>query len=214
MTFALILNFWEAANSNQSLTTVLIGLGGIGFWFVLIFIFFVRRANSKAAKLWPTLAPAINGVVHKGILTYQYLKGTYHGLPVRARVRAHAKSRVSSDYYFQILATLGTRGRDWELYYDKSLLGRQGWELNTRDAALRQRLAQSGLMEMAKAWAQDASVKYDGGKGRLLYSERIPSRYQLPSPDYFKRQLDLLKRLVNINKRVNSETSASDALNR
>src|SRR5438876_1077334 len=116
----LILNLSLATDPNQDwLGIVIFGFDFVIFWLILIAVF-NKIANGKAAKLWPKLAPVINGTFHKGIgLTAPYLVGHYRGLPVRARVRVSAKSRWNFEYYFEIVATLDTRGRDWELRYNQ-----------------------------------------------------------------------------------------------
>ena len=174
-----------------------------------LMIFLVQRANLTFAKRWATLAPLINGTVHKAILTYQgnTLTGNYHGLPMRTRVKGKGGGRGgSSIFHFEILATPGTRGRDWKLHYDQGLLGMgaDGWEIKTRDEALKQRLVQSDLLAMTQNWTRETSVTYDGGKGTLLYRQRIDYLYDLPAPDVFKWQLDLLTQLVEINRQVNA----------
>jgi hypothetical protein len=208
MTFVLILDLLLRTNPNMSWTKFIIICVATILAIVAAFVFLISRANSNFVKLWPTLAPLINGTVHKAVLTYQgnTLTGNYHGLPVRARVKGKNGGKGNPNiYHFEVLVTPGTHGRDWKLHYDQGFLGMgaDGWEIKTRDEALKQRLAQSGLMTMAQNGSGETSITNDGDKGTLLYRTRIDSLYDLPTPDVFKGQLDLLTKLVNVNRQVN-----------
>ena len=211
----LIVYLSQALDPNQDwLGIIVFGFDFVIFSLILIALF-NRIANSKAAKVWPKLAPVIKGTFHKGIgLTAPYLVGNYRGLPVRARLRVSAKSRWNFEYYFEIVATPGTRGQDWELRYNQRPREAQGWEIKTKDEALRQRLSQSGLMAMLPSWEDSTLVKYNSGRGTLLYRHRVYARDALPSPEVFQMQLDLLKKLVNINRQVTEEPVAGNLLNR
>ncbi len=205
--FILILNLSTTTDPNNDM----LGLVIFGFDFVIFALIltalFNRAANKNAAKLWPKLAPVINGTFHKGIgLTTPYLIGKYHELPVRARIRVSARSRWNYEYYFEILATSGARGQNWELRYNQGTDGAHGWELKTKEPAFQERLSQAGLMTTLHDWEQRVSLKYNGSKGTLLYSQHIFTRDGLPSPEVFGMQLDLLKKLVNINQQVNKES--------
>ncbi len=203
----LILNLSTTADPNQDLLGIIIFVFDFIIFSLILTALFNRAANKNAAKLWPKLAPVINGTFHKGIgLTTPYLIGKYHGLPVRARVRVSARSRWNFEYYFEILATSGTRGQDWELHYDQSSGGPHEWGLKAKDPALKERLSQSGLTTMLPHWEHGVSVKYNGNKGTLLYSRHIYTRDGLPALEVFEMQLDILKKLVDINRRVNEET--------
>src|SRR5262245_9591059 len=94
----------QAPDPNQDwLGIIVFGFDFVFFSLILIALF-NRIANSKAGKVWPKLAPVIKGTFHKGIgLTTPYLAGNYRGLPVRACLRARAKSRWTFEYYFEIV---------------------------------------------------------------------------------------------------------------
>ncbi len=194
---------------------------GIVIFFFDFFIFtligiavFNRIANRNAVKLWPKLAPVINGTFHKGIgLTAPYIIGQYHGLPVRAHVRVFARSRYNFEYYFDISATVDTHGRDWELRYSGHFNGKHEWEIKTKDQALQQRLSQSGLLGLIPGWDHTASVRYGGKKGELVLSHQIFTRDGLPTPEVFEMELETLKKLVNINKQVNVQSSLAGQFN-
>jgi hypothetical protein len=207
MTTLLILNLSATADPNNDM----LGLIIFGFDFVIFALILTaiinRAANKNAAKLWPKLAPVINGTFHKGIgLTAPYIIGNYHGLPVRARIRVSARSRWNYEYYFEILATSATRGQDWELRYNQGSHEAHGWELKTKDPALQERLSQAGLKTMPHDWERRASLKYHSRKGTLLYSNQIFTRDGVPTPEVFEMQLEMLKKLVNINQQANKES--------
>ena len=201
----LILNIATAVDPNNDM----LGLIIFGFDFTLFTLIaialFNRAANKNAAKLWPKLVPVINGTFHKGIgLTIPYIIGKYHGMPVRARIHPIAKSRWSFNYYLEILATSTTHGQNWELHYKQGSDGAHHWELKTKDPVLQERLSQSGVMKIAPNWDHQVSLKYNGRKGTLLYIHYIFSRDGVPAPEIFETQLDMLKKLLNINQQVNA----------
>ena len=191
----LMVNRSLTTDPNQDLLGIVIFFFDFTIFSVFFYALFNRIASAKAAKVWPKLAPSIQGTFHRGIgLTAPYLVGTYHGLPVRAHVRWFAKSRWNFDYYFDIVATLDTHGQDWELSYNRSPHVTHGWELKAKDEVLKQHLAHAGLMALLPNWDTTASVKYRGGKGTLRYSHQIYTRDDLPSPEVFQMQLALRKR--------------------
>ena len=211
MTTLLILNISATADPNNDM----LGLIIFGFdfaFFTLIAVALVNRAaNKNAVKLWPKLAPVINGTFHKGIgLTAPYIIGEYHGLPVRARIRVSARSRWHYEYYFEILVTSATRGQSWELHYDQNSRGPHGWELKAKDPALKERLSQAGVLTILHDWEHRVSLTYNGGRGTLLYSQQIFTRDGVPSPEVFEMELETLKKLVNINQRVNAEAGTGN----
>src|SRR5262249_50087946 len=123
-----------------------------------------------------------------------------------------ARSRWNFEYYFQILATIDRRGRDWELDYNQHSSGEQGWKIKTKDPALQQRLSQSGLMGIIPGWDHNGSVKYNGRKRTLLFRHHIYSRDGLPTPEVFEMQLGMLKKIVNINRQINQEIDLANQL--
>jgi len=210
----LVVNSSLATDPNQDVLGIII----FGFDFLLFTLLFIaisnRIADSKAAKVWPKLAPVINGTFHKGIgLTRPHLVGSYRGLPVRAYVRVSARSRWTFTYYFEIVTTLDTHGHSWELYYNQSPHAAHGWEVKTKDETLKQRLMHSGLLTLIPGWDYLTSVKYRGGKGVLLYRHQIYTRNDVPSPEAFQNQLTLLKKLAGITRQVVETPDAGNRLN-
>jgi hypothetical protein len=204
----------SAADPNNDMLGLIIFFFDFFIFTVIGIAVFNRIANAKAVKLWPKLAPVINGTFHKGIgLTAPYIVGQYHGLPVRAHVRVFARSKYNFEYYFEISATVDKHGHDWELLYNERSHQKQGWEIKTKDSTFQQRLSQSGLMGVIPGWDHNASVKYNGRKGTLIFSHHIYTRDGLPTPEVFEMQLETLKKMVNINKQVNEDSSLASQFN-
>ncbi len=201
-----VLHLAAAADPNEDTLGIIVFFFDFFIFALIITALFNRFANRNAVKLWPGLAPIINGTFHKGIgLTTPYIKGNYHGMPVRAYVLVTARSRWNYEYYFQIQAGVDAHGQDWQLRNDQGIVGKLGWEIHTKDPMLQQRLAVAGLMEIIPDWDIRASLRYSGRKGTLLYSHRIFTRDGLPAPEVFQNELDLLKKVANINKQVNEQ---------
>ncbi len=203
----------STSDPNNDLLGIIIFFFDFFIFMVIGIAVFNRIANAKAAKLWPKLAPVIKGTFHKGIgLTTPYIIGQHHGLPVRAYVLVVARSRYSFNYFFEIEATVDQHGQNWELRYNQSAHGKHEWEIKTKDEALQQRLAQSGLLGQIPGWDHTAAVRYNGHKGTLILSHQIFTRDGLPAPEVFEMELETLKKLVNINKQVNEGGTPTNQL--
>ncbi len=201
----LTLSLLTATDPNQDMLGIVIFFFDFALFTVIGIAIFNRIANAKAAKLWPKLAPVIQGTFYKGIgLTAPYIIGQYHGLPVRAYVFVTAKSRYTYVYYFQIKATVDSHGQDWELRYNQRSHEKQGWEIHTHDSALHGRLTQAGLLGLIPGWDYETTLRYSGRKGTLLYSHHIFTRDGLPSPEVFETELNLLRKVANLNKQLNN----------
>lgn len=199
-----LLHLFTVADPNNDLLGIVIFYFDFTIFCLIGIAVFNRIANAKAVKLWPRLAPVINGTFHKGIgLTAPYIVGKYQGLPVRAWVLVTAKSRWTFEYYFQIRATIDKHGQNWELYYNQHSHGEHGWEIKTKDPGLQQNLSQSGLMGIIPGWDREASVKYNSRKGTLLFRHHIYTRDALPTAEVFEMQLGTMKKIIAINRQIN-----------
>src|ERR1041384_6865513 len=201
-TYLLSLPALMTADPNDDMLGIIIFLFDFTLFTLIGIAIFNRIADAKAVKLWPKLAPVINGTFHKGIgLTAPYIVGNYHGLPVRAYVLVTAKSRYTYVYYFQIRATLepAPHSHDWALRYNQHAHEKQGWDIQTKEEALKQRLTQAGFLSLIPGWDYETSLTYNSRKGTLLYSHHIFTRDGLPSPEVFDMELGLLRKVAHLH---------------
>jgi hypothetical protein len=212
ITLALILNLFSTTDPNHDGLGIIIFVIDLAIFWLILTALFNRKANSKAAIIWPKLAPYINGVFHPGIgLTTPFLSGEYRGLPIRACVRVSSRSRWYYEYTFEITAKYDTRGGNWEVRYDKNKKGEKALELIAKDPLLKRRLSQSDLMTLLSKWKVGTSVKYKGAHGTLLFRQHIHSREDLPAPDEFEMELEMVNRLAKINRQVNEDPDGSNS---
>ena len=163
-------------------------------------VWIVKRSNAKYAQLWPALASMVDGTFKSSKMT-----GTYNGMPVQARINAVSNDN-STEYFYELTLTPGAQGKDWALSYtgDKLLgLGEKHWHIKTKDHALEQRLSALGVIDLIEDWRGHPNVTYKSKHGILKYETRVHNAFELPAPDQFKAQLDLLARLAQINAQAN-----------
>lgn len=105
--------------------------------------------------------------------------------------------------------------KDWELYYGTdrlmdALTNSNTWYFQTRDAALKERLQTSGIIEEVQRMGPPSLsmtvypvVKYRAsGKGLSLREDITPET--APSRERLIEQIESLERLAKINERINS----------
>jgi len=160
-----------------------------------------EKANKKYQELWSAVAGTVNGTVKGNSLT-----GTYNGVPVQARINAVSDDN-SSTYYCEITLSPGAQGKDWSLSYSGEKLlgtGAKSWQIKTKDNALKQRLAEAGALAAMQNWPVYPEVIYKSGRGSLKYEEVVGGMYAVPDAPEFQARLELLARLAEINKQVNT----------
>ncbi len=188
--------------------------GSVVLIIFLVFVFGLgfllnRFKNRRFTQAWRFLVPLINGKVIEdgGGAATSWLSGTYRGQPVRAAMIPN-RNRYSGESgprynYFEI-ALLEVPGRqDWSIEYKTPLLGfgQTGWQIDTDDAALRDRLNASGVIdEIARLRPEE--IRYQAKAKALLYSEDVTPVW-VPTPDRFQEELELLLLLARVNGEVN-----------
>lgn len=181
----------------------------------LVFVFALgflinRFKNRRFHQAWSPLVPMISGKVTEdgGGAATSWLSGTYRGQPVRAAMVPN-RNRYSGESghhynYFEI-ALLGVPGRqDWRIEYKTKILGfgQTGWQIDTDDAALRDRLLASEVInEIARMGPEE--VRYQARAKTLLFSEDVTPRW-IPTPGRFQEELELLLLLARVNGEVNA----------
>ena len=188
--------------------------GSVVLVIFLIFVFALgflinRFKNRRFTQTWRTLVPLINGKVIEdgGGAATSWLTGTYRGQPVRAAMvpNRNRYSGESGHYYnhFEV-ALLEVPGRqDWSIEYKTKILGfgQTGWQIDTEDAALRDRLIGSGVIdEIARMGPEE--IRYQARAKTLLYSEDVTPLW-VPAPGRFQEELELLLLLARVNGEVN-----------
>lgn len=181
-----------------------------GFGFLLY-----RFKNRRFTQAWAPIVPLLNGKVtgDGGGGATSWLSGTYRGQPVRAAMIPN-RNRYSGESgprynYFEI-ALLEVPGRqDWSIEHKTPVLGfgQTGWQIDTDDAALRDRLNASGVIdEIARMGPEE--IRYQARAKTLLYSEDVTPLW-VPAPERFLEELELLMRLARVNREVNAAGAAS-----
>ena len=103
--------------------------------------------------------------------------------------------------------TPGITAKDWALSYtgEKFLgTGTKTWRVKSRDDDLKLRLTDAGAVTTIQNWSGQPEIAYKSKSGTLHYWQRVSGPYDVPSPEAFQAQLDLLSRLAEINREVNT----------
>lgn len=173
---------------------------GLVVWFI---VWFLKRSYALYAEKWTPLAAIVSGT-HKG----SRMNGTYQGRPVRARINAVGDSEGgSTTYYFEIDLAARPGGRDWKVTYGGEKLlgfGERHWHVATKDDMLKQRLNGAGIVSEMTSWGSYPTISYKAKNGEFSYQEQVGGMYDLPSPERFSAQLELLARFAHVNEQVNA----------
>lgn len=199
---------------NQESTT---GDTLFGVFVLIIFLAFVfglgfllnRFKNRRFHQAWAPLVPMIGGKVHEdgGGAATSWLSGTYRGQPVRAAMVPN-RNRYSGESgprynYFEI-ALLEVPGKqDWRIEHKTAVLGfgQTGWQIETADTALKERLLASEVINKIAHMGPE-EIRYQARAKTLLFSEDVTPGWA-PAPDRFQAELELLLLLARVNREVN-----------
>lgn len=128
-------------------------------------------------------------------------------MPVAARVRAVSDSDNSNTtYYFEASLTGAPGGRDWTMKYGGQKLlgfGEKSWHVSTKDDALKARLEGSGELAAVAQFGYP-TISYKARRGEFEYSEQVRGMFDIPPPERFSAQLELLARLARLNAQANA----------
>lgn len=161
-----------------------------------------RNQRLQRAGLWAPLASIVNGSVRDDKLI-----GTYRGYPVEGRPGpVHERSGG-----YRIDLHVPKRGSEWTLVADGLVAvvrtPRAEWALKA--GAATRRLTEAGLVRRISS--DDFSdrgvwpiVKYERYRGLLTMDQIGEGDKWVPSVDAFRRDLDLLVDLADINQRANT----------
>ena len=188
--------------------------GAVVLAIFLVLVFAVGKViysfkSARFTKAWGPLIPILNGqVAHDGGgAATSWLTGTYSGRQFRASMipnRNRYQGESGHNYNYFDVALLGVAGsQDWSIEYRTALWGiqQEGWHIESKDAALQERLRASGIIDLVSRFGSPA-VKYGSRERTLLYSEEVTPLWT-PMPERFREELDLLLRLAQMNAEVN-----------
>ncbi|HZO90536.1 MAG TPA: hypothetical protein VFB38_19570 [Chthonomonadaceae bacterium] len=159
-------------------------------WFV---VWFTKRAYAAYAQAWAPLLAQVNGTA-KGAT----LSGTYQGHPVRAAIKT-ISGEGSSSYEYYLHMTVGSSGKGWTVCYGGEKLlgtGPKSWHVQTKDEALKQHLLSSGIVERLQNWGGYPDISYKNGV--LAYHLTVGDMFDVPTPEQFAAQLELLAHLAQL----------------
>lgn len=175
-----------------------LSFAGLIAWFL---IWSTRKSNAEYAKLWGRIAGLVNGTSKGNRMT-----GTYQGAPVEAEIKMFSDDDETT-YYYKLSLAPGGRGQDWSVRYGGERLfgsGKQHWHVKTKDDALKARLVAARVLELVAVRPQHTEVNYKAKLGTLVYQEDATGAFDVPAPEEFKAQLELLARLADVNRQVNA----------
>ena len=153
--------------------------------------------RSSVSRNWLPLVPVVNGELERKYRS-AILRGTYQQYPVQATLLLGGAEDPDT---FQIEMTVPRGGTDWSIQYgSENLFGKDQWYVKTKDERYQQELIQSGLLAEMQRWESHPTVSYRAQSGMLIYEEKG----NVPKPERFQAQLDLLLRLARINAQLNT----------
>ena len=153
--------------------------------------------RSSFSRTWPPLVPIVNGALERKYMSAM-LKGTYQQYPVQATLLLGGAEDPDT---FHIEMAVPRGGTDWSIQYgSEKLFGKDQWYVKTKDERYQQELVQSGILAEMQRWESLPTVSYRAQPGTLIYEEKG----NVPKPERFQAQLDLLLRLARINAQSNT----------
>ena len=171
-------------NSSDWILVLVIGatIAGLILW--------PRGSSRERAEGWAPLAAIINGQIRGNGVT-----GTYKG----ARVRAAILSCGERGWAYRLEMETDRRRWNWLIEYrgDKLLgFGEKHWRIRSQGEDLERRLLDSGILDLMATWPEHPDISYIARKGLLRFELAI---LEMPTPQRFQDQLDLLQELARTN---------------
>lgn len=166
-----------------------------GFLLACVAVVTVSR-RSSVSQNWLPLVPIVNGELER---TYRRarLRGMYQQYPIQATLILGGAEDPDT---FHIEMTIPPGGTDWSIQYgSEKLLGKDEWYVKTPEEGVQQQLIQSGVLAEMQRWESHPTISYRAQSGTLIYEERV----NIPQPERFQAQLDLLLRIAEMNTQVN-----------
>jgi hypothetical protein len=180
-------------------------------------LYFAARAASVVLDAWGAyrlapLAPPIAGTIDR---KSPCIRGIFRGNNVRVSfsteesVGSGESATSINAFYIQVTDLPGKH--NWRIPFGATGtfgLGPKRVYIETQDGVLRERLDRSGVLlaveGVSARTANYVTVDYDCRLKTLTYIDDVSPKW-VPSPAAYAKQLDLVARLVEINKHVNPE---------
>ncbi len=165
-----------------------------------LIVWLLRRRNDPYAEYWAPIAPLVEGKP-----SGNKMAGRYAGMPLEARIENKGNEKAPK-YIWELELTPGARGKDWSIQHAAEGFlgtGEKKWQIKTKDEALKRRLLAAGALGGVDHLSHDVTLDYDAGDGTLTSHFPVPTRFNIPGPDEFRLNLDLLQRYVEMNKQAN-----------
>lgn len=199
------------------------GAIGLAIFLVVVFVggyLLYKFKNARLTNAWGPLVAMVDGKVvgDGGGAATSWLTGTYKGRPIQASM-VPGRNQYSSigdntsnakyNYFDVALAAIPGK-HDWNIQYDRSYLGvgKTGWRISSRDAALEAALNAAGLLPLIESFGTPPgfyslpTVQYSAREQLLRYGGDN-GRQWTPTPEQFVAQLEMLRQLAAINERLN-----------
>jgi hypothetical protein len=197
---------------SQETQNTLFGIAVLVPFLVLVFLlgFAINRfKNRRFTRAWAPLVPVIGGKIVEdgGGGASSWLTGTWRGRTVRAGMvpdRNRYSGESGSRYNSFEIAVLGLPGAaDWRLEGKSPILGfgPEGWQIDTTDPALAERLRAAGAVALVERLGSP-TVTYSRSARTLQFSEDAGPVWA-PAPERFREELDILLQLAEIQERAN-----------
>jgi hypothetical protein len=157
--------------------------------------------NRTYARAWAPLVPVVNGTIvyDQSTAVSSSLHGQYKGHAVHAQMEPQRNryhdSSTGRYNAFEVTLHDVAGAHDWRVYHDTKIfgIGRDGWQIDTDDAALASRLEASGITAVL-AMLGTPTLKFDASAHTLLFSNDITPNLVLTVGD-FVDVLELLLRM-------------------
>lgn len=204
------------------MSDILFGAIGLVIFLVVAFVggyFLYKFKNSRLTQAWGPLVQLVNGKVvgDGGGGATSWMVGTYKGRKVQASMVPDRNMYSSDDSsnekynYFEVALADEPGKHDWRVTYDRKFigLGQEGWRVQTKDPTLEAGLKAANVIALVSAYGEPAThfdlppLEYVRREGLLRYRYDAGSSWTPPA-QVFVQQLDMLLKVAEINKRVNS----------
>ena len=165
-----------------------------------LIVWMLRRRNDPYAEYWAPIAPLVEGKASGNKMT-----GRYAGMPLEARIE-NKGSEKAPKYVWELELNTGAQGKDWSLQYAAEGFlgtGEKKWQIKTKDEALKRRLLSAGALGPVDHLSHDVTLDYDAGNGTITSHFPVPTRFNIPDPNEFRLNLDLLQRYADMKKQAN-----------
>jgi hypothetical protein len=170
-------------------------IGGVALFFGVMMN---RSKDENRLESWKEIVSLIHGTDKRGKIS-----GTYQGRSVEVFLSNHGYELDIYFYYLRLKVPI--QGFDWTIVFDKTsfLDPTKRWQIKTDNEALKQRLKESGAVELIKQEPGHPKVSYRADKGSLEYESFAHDDTYVPARDEFQRHLNLMTQLAELNEKTN-----------